>query len=444
MMESSAIIKTVQLLLALSLLVIIHELGHFMFAKLFKCRVEKFYLFFDYKYSLFKKKIGETEFGIGWIPIGGYVKISGMVDESMDTEQLKQEPQPWEYRAKPAWQRFFIIIGGVMMNILLAMVIFIGITYAWGDNYIKNSDVHNGYAFSEVAKEMGFKNGDKIISIDGEEIESYSLIPQMILLGDNRIVNINRNGEEIKLTITDAMIQTMLKDKGFINLRIPFNIAGIQEGSIAESAGLIKGDSLVAVNGVNMVYLDEFSAAFVANRNQTVQLGVIRKGVDTVMTVATTLDSTAMLGVMPGANIGELYTISYKDYTLAEAIPAGIVRGYDEIGKYLQQLKVIVNPDTGAYKEVGGFIAMGSIFPGEWSWFAFWHITALLSIMLAVINILPIPALDGGHLVFIVYEMIARRPPSQKVLEVAQYIGFFIIMGVVILANGNDIIKFFS
>ena len=444
MMESSAIIKTVQLLLALSLLVIIHELGHFMFAKLFKCRVEKFYLFFDYKYSLFKKKIGETEFGIGWIPIGGYVKISGMVDESMDTEQLKQEPQPWEYRAKPAWQRFFIIIGGVMMNILLAMVIFIGITYAWGDNYIKNSDVHNGYAFSEVAKEMGFKNGDKIISIDGEEIESYSLIPQMILLGDNRIVNINRNGEEIKLTITDAMIQTMLKDKGFINLRIPFNIAGIQEGSIAESAGLIKGDSLVAVNGVNMVYLDEFSAAFAANRNQTVQLGVIRKGVDTVMTVATTLDSTAMLGVMPGANIGELYTISYKDYTLAEAIPAGIVRGYDEIGKYLQQLKVIVNPDTGAYKEVGGFIAMGSIFPGEWSWFAFWHITALLSIMLAVINILPIPALDGGHLVFIVYEMIARRPPSQKVLEVAQYIGFFIIMGVVILANGNDIIKFFS
>lgn len=443
-MDASTIIKTVQLLLALSLLVIIHEFGHFMFAKIFKCRVEKFYLFFDYKFSIFKKKIGETEFGIGWIPIGGYVKISGMVDESMDKEQLKQEPQPWEYRAKPAWQRFFIIIGGVMMNILLAIVIFIGITYAWGDNYIKNSDVHNGYAFSEIAKEMGFKDGDKIANIDGEEIENYALIPQMILLGENRNVEVERNGETLNLTITDAMIETMLKDKGFINLRFPFSVAAIQEGSVAERAGLVKGDSLVAVNGVNMVYRDEFAAAFSANKNQPIEIGVIRQGVDSVMTVPATLDSTAIIGAVLGANIGELYTISYKDYTLAEAIPAGIVRGYNEIGNYLRQLKVIFNPDTGAYKEVGGFIAMGSIFPGEWSWFAFWHITALLSIMLAVINILPIPALDGGHLVFIIYEMITRRSPSQKVLEAAQYVGFFMIMGIVILANGNDIIKFFS
>ncbi len=443
-MEASTIIKTVQLLMALSLLIIIHEFGHFIFAKIFKCRVEKFYLFFDYKFAIFKKKVKDTEFGIGWIPLGGYVKISGMVDESMDSEQLKQEPQPWEYRSKPAWQRFFIIIGGVMMNIILAMAIFIGITYAWGESYVDNKDVYNGYVFSEIAQNVGFENGDKVISIDGQEVGNFALIPQMILLGENREVVVERQGEPVKFTITDAMIETMLKDRNFINLRSPFNISDIQEGSVAERAGLMAGDSLVGVNGVSMKYRDEFVEVFAQNTNKTITLNVARKGVDSVMTVAATMDSTAVLGALLGVQIGDVYKISHREYSIFQAVPAGIVKGYNEIGNYLRQLKVIANPDTGAYKEVGGFIAMGNIFPGQWSWLSFWHITALLSIMLAVINIMPIPALDGGHLVFIVYEMITRRSPSQKVLEVAQYVGFFIILGIVILANGNDIIKLFS
>lgn len=436
------LIKIIQLLASLSLLVIIHEFGHFLFAKLFKCRVEKFYLFFDYKFALLKKKIGETEFGIGWIPFGGYVKISGMIDESMDKEQMAQEPKPWEYRSKPAWQRLLIIVGGVVMNVILAMFIYIGMTFAWGDQYIKTSDAKDGFSFSQTAKQMGFQDGDKILTIDGDSVESYQTIPQAILLGDKRQVEILRGDTKQTLIITDSMISMMLQDRGFIALRIPQVIGFVDEGSPAETAMLKAGDTLIAVNDSTMKYSDQFKTYFTQHKADTLQLAVMR-GTDTIYTSVVPNDK-GMIGVGLTADIKALYPISTRTYSLWEAIPAGIERGTEQIGNYIKQLKVIFTPETGAYKEVGGFIAMGKIFPDTWDWFSFWNITALLSIMLAVLNILPIPALDGGHLVFIIYEMIARRPPSQKFMEGAQYVGFILILALVIFANGNDILKLFN
>lgn len=435
-------IKIIQLLLSLSLLVIIHEFGHFIFAKIFKCRVEKFYLFFDYKFSLFKKKIGQTEFGIGWIPFGGYVKIAGMVDESMDKEQLSQAPQPWEYRSKPAWQRFFIIIGGVMMNIILAMCIYIGMTFAWGKQYIKTTDVPQGFAFSQTAQDMGFRNGDNIITIDGDSTENFLAIPHDILLGDKRIVEILRGGQKMTLQISDSMIKPMLSDRQFISLRMPFVVDTADQGTPAEAAYLQRGDRLIAADSTPMAYLDEFRDYFAAHKEDSVRLTVLR-GSDTVTTMVVP-DLDGRIGALVNADVMSLYKISAKEYSFFEAIPAGISTGVDKIGEYIQQLKVIFTPETGAYKEVGGFIAMGKIFPSAWSWPVFWNITALLSIMLAVLNILPIPALDGGHLVFIIYEMITRRAPSQKFMEVAQYVGFFLIIALVLFANGNDLFKLFA
>lgn len=439
-MES--LIKIIQLLLSLSLLVIIHEFGHFLFAKLFKCRVEKFYLFFDYKFSIFKKKIGDTEFGIGWIPFGGYVKISGMVDESMDKDQLAQAPQPWEYRSKPAWQRFFIIIGGVMMNIILAMCIYIGMTFAWGEQYIKASDVKEGFAFSQTAQNMGFKNGDNVITIDGDSVQNFMAIPHSILLGDKRNVEILRNGQKMTLQITDSMIKPMLRDRKFITLRLPFTIDTVDQGTPAEEAYLTGGDRLIAVDSVPMTYFDEFRQCFAANNNDTLNLTYIR-GTDTLTTTIIP-DIDGRIGAIISTDITSKFKISSKQYSFFEAIPAGISTGVDKIGEYIQQLKVIFTPETEAYKEVGGFIAMGKIFPSTWSWHIFWNITALLSIMLAVLNILPIPALDGGHLLFIIYEMITRRAPSQKFMEAAQYVGFILIIALVLFANGNDLLKLFS
>lgn len=435
-------IKIAQLLLSLSLLVIIHEFGHFLFAKLFKCRVEKFYLFFDYKFALLKKKIGETEFGIGWIPFGGYVKISGMVDESMDKEQLAQAPQPWEYRSKPAWQRFFIIIGGVMMNIILAMCIYIGMTFAWGEHYIKTADVPQGFTFSQTAIDMGFKNGDNIITIDGDSTQNFMAIPHAILLADKREVEILRDGQKMFLHIADSMVKPLLNDKKFISLRFPFVIDTVDQGTPAEEAYLKGGDVLLAADSIPMTYLDEFSDYFASKANTSISLTVLR-GHDTI-TTAVVPDDRGRIGALINVDAGSNYTISSKQYSFFEAIPAGIATGWGKIGEYIQQLKVIFTPETEAYKEVGGFIAMGKIFPSAWSWPMFWNITALLSIMLAVLNILPIPALDGGHLVFIIYEMITRRAPSQKFMEAAQYVGFILIISLVLFANGNDILKLFN
>lgn len=439
-------VKILQLLLSLSLLVIIHEFGHFIFAKLFKCRVEKFYLFFNPWFSLVKFKKGETEYGIGWLPVGGFVKIAGMVDESMDKEQLKQAPQPWEYRAKPAWQRFLIIIGGVMMNLLLALCIYIGISMAWGDAYVKNSDVTAGYAFSEQARDMGFKNGDKIVSVGSEDIENSGKIPLALILNSERNVVLSRmeGGDEqrVTLTLSPQDISTILKSKDLITLRYPFVINQVMENSPAQAAGLMAGDSLVGANGISMQYFDEFQGAFAATEaGDTIHLSLIR-GTELIERPVV-MAQGAKIGVGLEINTAQCYKVSTYHYSFLEAIPAGFHRATDQVSGYFKQLKLIFSPETGAYKEVGGIITMGRIFPGQWNWFAFWNLTALISIMLAVINILPIPALDGGHLVFILYEMITRRTPSERFMEYAQYVGFIILVAIMLFANGNDIVKLF-
>lgn len=435
------LIKVLQVILSLSLLVIIHEGGHFLFAKIFHCRVEKFYLFFDWKFSVLKYKRGETEFGIGWIPFGGYVKIAGMMDESMDKEQLAAPMQPWEFRAKPAWQRFFIIIGGVFMNVVLAIVIYAGISCAWGEQYISTSNVHDGYSYSKLAKEVGFVDGDQIVSIDGKMPDNSAMLTYEMALAKDRNVKVLRDGKDVTVPIYDSMVKRMLKDPSFVQLRIPFVVDSVQAGMGAAMASLQRGDSLVSVNGQDMKYMDQFKDFFAKNTNDTVSLGFIRNG--ELLTKKVYVNNEGTIGVFVASSALRCYPITTKTYNFIEAIPHGFNRGIKEIKDYLAQLRLIASPETETYKEVGGFIAIGKIFPGEWDWYRFWNISALLSIMLAVVNILPIPMLDGGHLVFIVWEMITKRAPSEKVMEVAQYIGLFIVLALVIFANGNDILRLF-
>jgi len=437
------LIRILQLLLSLSLLVIIHEFGHFITAKIFKCRVDKFYLFFDAWFSIFKFKIGETTYGMGWIPFGGYVKIAGMVDESMDTEALKEPAKPWEFRSKPTWQRLIIIVAGVVMNIILAMCIYIGITYAWGESYIKTQDVKNGYTFTQYAQDLGFRNGDKILSVGGEEIENYQLIPQAIIFNSPREVKVDRHGQVLTVNVPDSSIKTILNNPKLLDLglRFPFVIADLETGGYAAHAGLMKGDSLVAINGVQMRFFDEYRSILAQNAGDSVHLSFIRNG--QLITLPVMVSDKGNINVQVETDLAKEYNVSTYRYSLFESIPVGIKRGVAQIGNYVKQLKLIASPETEAYKSVGGFITMGKIFPSQWEWYSFWQITALLSIMLAVLNILPIPALDGGHMVFILYEMITRRTPSQKFMETAQIIGFLIIIGIVLLANGNDILKLF-
>lgn len=429
--------KVLQVVACFSLLVLIHEFGHFLFAKIFKTRVEKFYLFFNPWFSVFKFRIGETEYGMGWVPFGGYCKIAGMVDESMDTDNLKSEPKPWEYRSKPAWQRLLIIVGGVLMNIVLAIGIYIGITYAWGDSYIKTKDVTTGFTFSPVAQEIGFRNGDKVISVGGDYVDNYAQIPALILLDDAREVQVERDGQPVTVTIDPKYIKSMLKDKEFIGLRYPFVIGQMIPDGAAAKAGLQAGDSLVAVGGVPMRWYDQFATSFAQHKGDTVSVAFVRGGEE--MTAVVALNAEGQMGAyVPMVNI---YPVSTREYSFWQAIPVGAGRAFTSIGSYLKQLKLIASPETEAYKSVGGIIAMGNIFPGHWDWLSFWQITALISIMLAVLNILPIPMLDGGHMVFILYEMVTGRAPSDKFMERAQVVGMVIVFGIIILANGNDILK---
>lgn len=433
-------IKVLQVLTCFSLLVLIHEFGHFLFAKIFHTRVEKFYLFFNPWFSIFKFRIGETEYGMGWVPFGGYCKIAGMVDESMDTDNLKSEPKPWEYRSKPAWQRLLIIVGGVLMNILLAIGIYIGITYAWGDSYIKTKDITSGFVFSEVAHEIGFRDGDKILSVGGEYVDDYRQVPAVIMLDDAREVQVEREGKLTTVTIDPKYIKAMLKDKSFIGLRVPFLFGKAVPGGGAALAGLIPGDSLMAVDGAPMQWYDEFRAAFAQHNGDTAHVTFLRGGEQ--MTAAVPVNADGQIGAaLREVSIADIYTVSTRQYSFWEAIPVGAGRAFSSIGSYLKQLKLIVSPETEAYKSVGGIIAMGNIFPGYWDWLSFWQITALISIMLAVLNILPIPMLDGGHMVFILYEMVTGRTPSDKFMERAQLVGMVIVFGIIILANGNDILK---
>jgi len=436
------LIKALQLILSLSILVIFHEFGHFIAAKAFGTRVEKFYLFFDPWFSLFKFKKGDTEYGVGWLPLGGYVKISGMIDESMDKEQMKLPAQPWEFRSKSTWQRLIIMLGGVTVNLLLAIGIYILMLFAWGEQYLPTSEVKFGITVDSLGAQMGLRNGDKIITVDGEKVEDFFKIPGKIILDDAKTIQVERDGQNMDVQIPAGFISKMLKQKSadFINFRFPFEVGGFSKNSPAKDAGIQEGDRIIGLNGKQTLYFDEFKSAIASSKGQKVDITLLRN-TDTLH-LPVTVTNEGMIGVAPKGP-DTYFKFSEKKYTFLAAIPAGTVKAYKSVGNYLKQLKLLFSPKVKAYESVGGFIAIGNIFPSVWHWESFWGLTAFLSIMLAILNVLPIPALDGGHVMFLLYEMITGRKPSDKFLEYAQIVGMVLLLSLLVFANGNDIIKLF-
>jgi regulator of sigma E protease len=458
------LIKAAQLIMSLSILVILHELGHFIPAKIFKTRVEKFFLFFDAWFSIIKlRKVngrwkawyftknktgtdlssGKTEIGVGWLPLGGYVKISGMIDESMDKEQMKQPAQPWEFRAKPAWQRLIIMLGGVTVNVLLAILIYIVMLAAWGDEYLPTKNVKYGISCDSLALEMGLKNGDKIITVDNREVEDFQKIPAEIILEEAKTIQVTRDGKPMNITIPVGFVGKLIKHKSveFIDFRFPFEIADFTKSSAAKIAGLKINDKIIGLNGIWMNYFDEFHTEILRHKNQTIKVAVLRAK-DTLQLPVLVSDA-GTIGVQTKDRTS-YFELRKHEYTILQAVPAGAVKAYKAFGNYLKQLKLIFSPETKAYESLGGFISIGKIFPAEWDWIAFWNLTAFLSIILAIMNVLPIPALDGGHVLFLLYEIITRRKPSEKFMEYAQYAGMIFLLGLLLLANGNDIVKLFK
>ena len=439
------VIKLFQFLLSLSLLIILHELGHFIPAKLFKTRVEKFYLFFDVKYSLLKKKIGETEYGIGWLPLGGYVKISGMIDESMDKEQMALPAQPWEFRSKPAWQRLIIMLGGVTVNFILAFVIYIGMAFAYGDMFVSTVDLKDGLLIENpVMQKAGFQTGDKILAIDGEKVTKFdNQINANIVMAKH--VLIERNGDRQTITMPMDFVDQLskLEKSPLATIRMPFVISAVSDGS--KNTALQPKDIVLRLNEEPAKYMDQAKAILEKNKNKLIVAGILRN--DKEMQVPVLVDADGKLGVQIGAldlqSLEKLgyYKVSKQEYSFLESFPVGIQKGADQLVGYGKQLKMIFNPETKAYKQVGGFAAIFNVFPSTWSWEVFWNITALLSIMLGVMNLLPIPALDGGHVIFLLYEIISGKKPSDKFLENAQMVGFVLLISLLLFANGNDIYK---
>ena len=445
------LIKVSQFILSLSLLIVLHELGHFIPAKLFKTRVEKFYLFFDYKFSIFKKKIGDTVYGIGWIPLGGYVKISGMIDESMDTEQMALPPQPWEFRSKPAWQRLIIMLGGVFVNFVLGIFIYIMLMYSYGEKYLPNENVTDGvWVQDSLAMNLGLQTGDKVLTIDGEGIKKFNELTLGFVNGNN--FQIERNGKIVNKVIPEDFISQLVdrgKNVGAILLpRYPFVIGAVSETSSNKNTDLQVKDMVVAINGNAIKYFDEAQVELKKLKNQDITI-TVQRGIET-KELTVNVNNEGKLGVgLTSLSYSDLEKLGYYDlanieYTFADAIPAGWNKSVKTLTDYIKQLKKIFNPSTGAYKGLGGFISIGSIFPSEWSAEAFWNITAFLSIMLGFMNLLPIPALDGGHVVFTLWEMITGRKPGDKFLEYAQVTGFVLLIALLLFANGNDIFRLFK
>ncbi|WP_302287211.1 RIP metalloprotease RseP [Bacteroides clarus] len=441
------LIRALQLIMSLSLLVIIHEGGHFLFARLFKTRVEKFCLFFDPWFTLFKfkPKNSETEYGIGWLPLGGYVKIAGMIDESMDTEQMKQPVQPWEFRAKPAWQRLLIMVGGVLFNFLLALFIYSMILFTWGDEYVPLQKAPLGMDFNETAKAIGFRDGDILVSADGVPFERYGG-DMLTSIVDARQVTVLRDGQEASVYIPEDMMERLLADSvRFASFRYPFVIDSIMPGQPAALAGLQPGDSITQLDGRNIAYFDfkeemqNRQKAADDSTGRLLTLTYVRAGVADSVTL--TADSLYQIGIAASLQTNKLLPVVKKEYSFFASIPAGVTLGVNTLKGYVSQMKYLFSKE-GA-KQLGGFGTIGSIFPATWDWYQFWYMTAFLSIILAFMNILPIPALDGGHVLFLIYEIVARRKPSDKFMERAQMVGMFLLFGLLIWANFNDILRFF-
>lgn len=446
------IIQVAQFILSLSLLIVLHEGGHFLPAKLFKTRVEKFYLFFDYKWSIFKKKIGDTEYGIGWIPLGGYVKISGMIDESMDKEQMAEEPKEWEFRSKTTWQRLIIMVGGVVVNVIVAVLIYAMMLFAWGDKNLPMSEVNkNGiYVIDSLGLEIGLENGDKVLAIDHDPIENYHHIMLDIIMNEAVSLQIERNGEAMNIEIPYSFNKEMIRRRkgGLFMPRTEFVIDSVLVGQAAHGAGILKGDKIVGFSYNVMIEGDEVNKAvsfdyydeyvdLARGLRGTVTYNVIRDGSE--LAITTVLSDEGKVGVYPDLDYGIEYEV--LEYGFFASFPAGVIKGYNTLHMYVMQMGLMFSKKSEGYKHIGGFDSMRKIFAKTWDWKVFWDRTAMLSIILAFMNILPIPALDGGHVLFLLYEMIFRRKPSDKFLEYAQVTGFVILMSLMVYANGNDVYK---
>ena len=438
------VIKARQLLLSLSILIILHELGHYIPAKLFKTRVEKFYLFFDPWFSILKKKVGDTEYGIGWLPLGGYVKISGMIDESMDKEQMKKSPKPWEFRSKPAWQRLIIMLGGVTVNVILAFVIYSFSLVIWGEKYLPSEKATYGIHCDSLALAAGFQDGDIIYSIDGSKVERFarengslhSEMIQKLILDDAKIITVVRDGKQLDVPFTEEVKNAVLAKTPLFSPNIPFVIGGFSEGSVIEKVGAQVGDRIIKINDRPMIFAGDVIAYTPSLKGDSATVVVDRNGQEKVFGIFL---EEGVMGVQLQP-FSSLYELESEQYNALNVLPAALKKTQSEIANYLKQFKLIKkSPES-----VGGFISIGSIFPSVWDWQRFWNLTAFLSIMLAVLNLLPIPALDGGHVMFLLYEVITRRKPNEKVMEYAQTLGVILLLGLVLYANGNDIFKLLS
>ena len=442
-----AIIKTLQVILALAILIVVHEFGHFIFAKIFGIRVDKFFLFFDagdkkifstksaWFVKIFPKAAEwETEYGIGWLPFGGYCKIAGMIDESMDTQHLKTEPQPWEFRSKPAWQRILVMAGGVLFNFIFAILMYSTILSVWGESYIANKG--NKVYVNDLAYDMGFLSGDEILMFDDYVPENFGMLQADLARQGTRKAVVLRDSDTVNIYIDHSMFGDVLNTPGMFDLAMPFRIKEIAAGSPNSGTGLQGGDMITSISGEGVRFVQDAWTILEEHAGEYVDVSYIRAG-DT-LTTAMAVDTTGRLGVY--LMQPEIQT---KEYNLLSSIPAGFRKTFSSIGDYLKDLKLVATPSTEAYKSVGSFIAIGQIFPSAWDWYSFLSIIALLSIMLGVMNLLPIPALDGGHILFTLYEMITGRKPSDNFLYITQIIGMILVFGLMILAFGNDIIRLF-
>ncbi len=437
------LIQAAQFVLSLSILIVLHEMGHFLPAKWFNTKVEKFYLFFNPGFSLFRKQIGETEYGIGWLPLGGYVKIAGMIDESMDKEQMAKDPEPWEFRSKPAWQRLIIMIGGVTVNAILGVIIFAGVLWWWGETYLPAKNAIYGIKVDSIGQHIGLQDGDIVFGVDGEEVENFDKIPYEILINEAKTLSIIRDGQEQTLDIPTGTIAQMVEQRarGIMSPRFPVKVQEIQDDSEADKMGLQAEDQILAFNNEPAYYYQDFD-----------QLKREHKGEESTLTILRDSDTLQLSGTVPEDGIfgfqpytpGHFLELDTIRYSMLEAIPAGMERAYATFADYVKQIRLIfTSSEIKASESVGGFITIGSIFSPTWDWHRFWTMTAWLSIVLAFMNLLPIPALDGGHVMFLLWEMFTGKQPPQKVLEYAQMVGMVLLLGLLVFANANDVIRLF-
>ncbi len=436
-------VKMGQFILSFSILVVLHELGHYLPAKFFKCRVEKFYLFFNPWFSLWKKQKGETEYGLGWIPFGGYVKIAGMVDESMDKEQMKLPAQPWEFRSKPAWQRLIIMVGGVIVNIILAIVIFIGITWVWGEQQLPIKNLKYGVYADSLAKSIGLKDGDNVVGIDGKKIENFGTLEAEMILTEAKKLQVIREGNQIDISIPEEFMKTLVKEKKFSGLifpRYPVIVDSVGKSATITSGELKKGDTLIALNNQPFKYYQEFDAIKKGYSDSLVVITLLR-GIDTVK-IKALVNNKGALGFFAISPLTILGTET-KNYSLAQSIPLGITHCWETLERYVTGIKQIFTGKVNASDSLGSVISIGNTFPGVWDWERFWTLTGIFSIILAFMNILPIPALDGGHALFTIYEMISGRKPSDKFMEYAQMVGMVLLLGLMAYALGLDFWRLF-